>query len=418
MTHVQSGRGRLIGVVLAGLLATTLSAAPTGAATAQDRARPSKIGAEFFGMDISIGSTEAFSWPQFTPGAVRIHLAWNRVERSPGTFDWTETDAKIAIAEAHGAKPLLVIVDTPIFHTSYPAHATNASPPRLHSYGRFVRRLAARYGDRVDYQVWNEPNVPLFYTGTPAHAAKMTKIAGKSVRKFAPGATVVAPSFTVRHDTDRAWFKDYWSQRLGRKRVADFVDAANISAYPFPEKGPEQGLALAQWAQRAVAREGFDGPLWASEINYGANGLAPTPRIPARRQAAFVVQTYVLHAADGAERVYWWRWEGHQTVNTQLQDGEGGLTRAGVAYGVVKGWLLGTKPKGCSWSAGVRTCRFRARGGVDRVVVWSGSGKRRAVRAPVGAVTRTSASGAVREIGPGRFLRVGRAPVMIEVMRS
>lgn len=412
MEHHAHRIVRVICATLVALLLGSALAAPADASV-RDRVRPT-----FFGVDLTIGIGGPDAWPEIAPGAVRVGLAWTDIERERGDFQWALTDAKVAQAEENGAKPLIVFQNTPRFHALAGSDGSVASAPRLSAYDRFVRRFVSRYGIRVDYQVWNEPNVPLFYTGTPAHMGRMTRILHNAVRDLAPSATVVAPSFTVRYDTDRAWFRRYWSQRLGSKPVADFVDVANLSAYPLVEDGPEQGIALTQWVRRAVAREGFDGPLWASEINYGANGLDSTPRIPARRQVAFVVQTYVLHANVGADRVYWWQWVPHQTVNTELQDGRGNLTRAGIAYGVVKDWLVGTKPAGCTQGAGLQTCRFRARDGVDRLVVWSRSGERRPVRAPTGAVTRTSSSGVVREIEPGQFFRVGRSPVMIEVTRG
>lgn len=402
-------------VLLRLVLAVALLASAGGlpAASAAERIRP-----DFFGVDLSI--SPGMSWPQFDPGVVRVATAWSSIERTQGSYDWTQLDAKVATAEDNGAKPLLVLEGTPRFHATGAGEPTYASPPRLSAYRSFVRALVSRYRTRVDYQVWNEANVTNFFTGTPAEMARMTAALGRARKRFAPKATIAAPSFPLRGDPQyfKAWFLDYWKQRVGGRPVHRFFDVANLSAYPMPRERPEDGLELARWVQRSVKRLGFRGPVWATEINYGANGLKPTPHIRPGLQAAYVVRTYVLHAAMGADRVYWWRWENHQTVNTQLQDGTGELTRAGVAYGVVRGWLLGTKVKRCTVARnGLYTCVLKARGGVRRVVYWQRAGKVRTVTSPQRAVTRTNAAGKVRPLKPGHRFRVGASPVMVETQR-
>ena len=313
---------------------------------------------------------------------------------------------------------MLVSAGTPRFH-GLGQEPTSASPPDLRAYRSFVRALVSRYGDRVDYQVWNEPNVTIFYTGTAKHVARMTYIMNRAVRTTAPGAAVVAPSFVLRGEGNysRHWFKRYWTREIKGRPVSRLVDVASLSAYPMPEGDPEDGLAITQWARKIVARVGFRGDLWATEINYGANGLAPTALLPMRSQVSNVVRTYVLHAALGADRVFWYSWANDITVNTYLQDGHGTLTPAGTAYGVVQDWLIGMRPTGCSVTRGVTTCGFRGRG-VSREISWTRSGRIRAIRAPQGARKRESPDGRRIRIRARDLLHVGTTPIMVEVRRS
>lgn len=403
---------RVLLLLLAAVVATGVSSAP---AQAGNRVRP-----DFFGIDIAIGPQGVAAWPGFDPGVVRIAQAWRSAERSPGVYDWTHLDVKVSTAEAHGATPLIVIEGAPSFHAIGAGAPNYGSPPALPAYRSWVQALVARYGARVDYQVWNEANVPIFFTGTPAHMAAMTKILGQTARKLAPTATVVAPSFPLRGEGSafRGWFRAYWSQKIGKRPVGRFVDAASLSAYPMPDEDPEDGLELTQWARHVLHKKGFDGPLWATEINYGANGLAPTPAIPMKRQVSYVVRTYVLHTSAGADRVYWWRWEPHQTVNTRLNNGKGGLTRAGRAFGEVKDWLVGTAPKGCEVRKGLTTCKFRVRKGVHRYVSWTRAVRARTLHAPAGARTLTKPSGRTSSLKPGKGLRVGITPIMIETRKA
>jgi hypothetical protein len=390
------------------VIALLMALAPPAAA---DRISP-----DFFGVDVSIDAETV--WPEFSPGVVRIAVGWSDIETSPGKFQWASVDYKVETAEAGGARPLLVLQNTPKFHATGPYSPTSASPPDLRAYKRFVRGLVKRLGDRVDYQVWNEPSVPIFFSGEPKHMARMTKVVWRATRKLSTSA-VVAPSFPLRIPSNRRWFVKYWNQRVHGKPVRRFVDASNISAYPLPDGRPERALAISRWAQRVISDAGFKGPMWVSEINYGANGLAPTRSIKPRVQAAYVVRTYALMAAaPHIDRVYWWRWEPHQTVNTTLQNGKGRLTRAGRAYGVVRTWLLGTRPKGCKVSGNnIYRCTFNVGGGVKRYVYWKSVGKSRPVSAPAGSLSMTSTDGVASTVAAGATVRVGKVPVMIEVQR-
>lgn len=412
----RSARAAVVAVLTAAALAMPASATPFGPGRVEGPHKVAPVRPGFFGLGM-----EAYrdQWPNLDVGMVRLSSIWAAVERSRGRYDWAILDGRVARSEELGARPLLIVQATPRFYALGPQPATPGSAPDLDGYRTFVEALVARYGDRVDYQVWNEPNVEQFFTGTPAHAAEMTRILARIVRTQAPGASAVAPSFPLRGDNPafRKWFRSYLRQKVGPRAqpVTRFFDAASISAYPMPDEDPEDGLAITQYARRVLARHGFHGPLWATEINYGANGGAPTKRIPVRRQVSNVVRTYVLHATLGADRVFWYSWNPDPTVNTQLQDGNGNLTPAGDAYGVVQDWLLGTRPLGCETTEGVSTCGFRVGGGVKRYVSWTRSGRIRPLVAPKGAVSLAYPTGKTRGLKPGRKLHVGVTPVMIEV---
>lgn len=412
----RAAHAGVVAILFAVVLVAPSSATPFGPGSAEGPHKKAAVRGGFFGLGM-----EAYQdkWPTLDLGAVRLLAYWPEVEGIRGQYNWATLDARVATAEQRGARPLLTVQGTPTFHALGAGKPEPGSPPDLGAYRAFVRALVSRYGERVDYQVWNEVNVVQFFSGTPAHAAAMTRILGGVVRRQAPGSVALAPSFPLRGDNDafRTWFRSYLRQKVGprQQRVTKFFDTASISSYPMPDEDPEDGLAITQWARRTLARHGFRGPVWATEINYGANGGAPTSRIPVRRQVSYVVRTYVLHATLGADRVFWYSWYRDPTVNTHLQDGKGNLTAAGRSYGVVQDWLLGTRPVGCKTTRGVSTCGFRVGGGVKRYVSWTRSGRIRPVVAPAGAVSLTYPTGKTRGLKPGRKLHVGVTPVMIEV---
>ena len=111
------------------------------------------------------------------------------------------------------------------------------------------------------YEVWNEGNVPTFWTGTPAQLAQLTRIVWQTRQQVDPGATVVAPSFAVRLTGQRQWLFDYTSQRVGGQPVWRYYDATALSLYPkatYGDRigGPEDAMALLAQARRQLAAAG------------------------------------------------------------------------------------------------------------------------------------------------------------------
>ena len=88
--------------------------------------------------------------------------------------------------------------------------------------------------------------------------------------------------------------------------------------------------------------------MWNTEINYGLLGGDDAKQIPAARQASFVARTLLLNAASPIRRVYWYSWRMGGIANTHLvEDDRTTLTRAGRAWSVIRGWIVGTDMKSC-----------------------------------------------------------------------
>ncbi len=190
-------------------------------------------------------------------------------------------------------------------------------------YRDFVRAVMLRYrsfdGHRgiSAYQVWNEGNVSWSWTGTPQSLARITRSVWRIHQQVDPHATIVAPSFAVRLPSQRRWLSAYESQRVGGHPVRRYYDANALSLYPKVlydgrPGGPEDAMRMLALAKQRLARAGVprSKPLWASEVNYGVTGRATAAApISERRQVANVIRTYVLGAARGLSRMFWYRYD-------------------------------------------------------------------------------------------------------------
>jgi hypothetical protein len=401
-------------------VATVLAVSLLPAAGA-DAAKAPKISKAFFGMTDSdpIGP----SWPRGTVGSIRLWdsaTAWNQIETSRGHFDFSRLDAIVATARAKGARPLLVLGQTPRFWASRPtlagAYGRGAvSMPNRTAWKRYVGRVVARYGATIDYQVWNEPNVTGYWRGTQKQMAILTADASRVINGVAPAAKVVGPSMPVRLASQRTWFSRYYAQRIGSRRVASFLDVAAVNPYPALRGPgtPEAGMALLRAAKSILRARGVNKPIWNTEINYGLTGRGtPARNIPSGREAAFVSRTYILNAAARVSRVFWYGWDVQRIASVVLTGPNRSTpTAAGRAYNTTAKWLIGGRLRGCSTSAGTTTCTVGVGSRVRRIY-WNTS-RTVTVRAVPSALSRMTVSGGVARIRGGARVRVGAAPVMI-----
>jgi len=414
-------RGAIVLVIVLGLVSLVLAVgSPADAKTIRER---------FFGIHDSVVASGDI--PRVTTGAIRLWetgTSWREIERSPGSFDWTQLDAAVTNAEANGLRPLIVLGQTPRFYARNPgapgAYGRGASSmPSIRAWTRYVGRVAHRYGTAVDYQIWNEPNVIGYWTGTVEQMATLTVTASRKITAvLGRHATITGPSFPLRLNSQKAWYQEYWHQTAGGRSLASYVDVIGATLYPQEDEAPEGQLPLLRFARQALPAAGRHKPLWNMEINYGLRGGPTAKRISRAKQASYASRTLLLNANSHVGRMYWFSWNISGIANTHLRRPAGGLTRAGRAWNVTHGWLLDTVPKGCHQSVdgrlqGLWTCKLRAGADEVRRVYYKPTGD----AVPVTTVRSTRSwsdlAGHVTTRRGSFPISVGQLPVMVSSRR-
>jgi hypothetical protein len=249
-------------------------------------------------------------------------------------------------------------------------------------------------------------------------------------------ALVIAPSMVSRLDYQRKAMADYYHRRVAGRAVWRYVDAVALSLYPMPKYGgrtgvPEDAMKQLRTVRRRLHQAGVPTakPVWATEINYGLQtgdrAGTRSERISNARQAANVMRTYLLGAANGLKRVFWYRYNwnrlpsGGTMANTQLTDPDDPTspTPAGRAYARVEDWMHGR----LIGSPGHRPCATD-RHGTYTCVISDSTGSRyvywnpfraATVRLPRGVHEKQGVLGAVSPVQPRSTLKVGFKPVMV-----
>ncbi|WP_159083718.1 hypothetical protein [Nocardioides terrigena] len=366
-----------------------------------------------------------FDWttpPTFPVGSANFTTSgtyWPSVETRKGRYDWTRLDQQVAAAEGVGAQPMVLLGQTPRFHSARPGSAEYTDfMPKISAWKRYVTKVSKRYGTRVDYQIWPEPNIVQNWQGSPRQMARLTVVAAKAIRKsVGKKATVVSPAVALRLDSQRAWTVDYFKQSIGGVRVHRHLDAIAID--PFPEQAgtPEDSFAIMRGIRRQLARIGVRKPFWNNEINYGVpgGGATTTTRYPVAKQRSYVIRTYVLSAAARMQRTYWLGWFSNATMAINMADSSGRPLGPGESYAVVRSWLNKTNFKGCSTKRGLWVCKA-AKGGEVRKIYWKRRG-RATIRTPRSTIRVENQKGAVDSREGSSKIRVTSRPIMVATRR-
>ena len=71
------------------------------------------------------------------------------------------------------------------------------APPPHDLWSNYVAQVVGRYKDRVRaWEVWNEPNVPVFWTGTKEEYAALLAVTYDTIKRVDPSATVLGPTIS------------------------------------------------------------------------------------------------------------------------------------------------------------------------------------------------------------------------------
>ena len=327
-----------------------------------------------FGMDIHhIGA--GTPWPSVTAlPAWRLwdaRVTWRDLEPFPGVFNFRLLDFYVRVAQQHHTELLLTLASTPQWASLRPTEpaaggpGAAAPPARMQDWENFVTRVTTRYKGRIHaYEILNEPNLPQFFTGTVSDELAMLRDAYQIIKKIDPSAVVVSPSFT-RDGTQEL-------DQLLQMGGAQYMDAVGFHFYFFPGE-PETMQPIFDSVKGVLSAHNVNKPIWDTEIGFG-----PTQTFTdENQQAAYFARTILMHWKDHIARAYWYAWDNHRWAHLWMTEPDNKtLTKAGVAFSVLYGWISSASLTECSIrSETPNECSFTLANGKPAHILWVSSGE-------------------------------------------
>jgi len=247
--------------------------------------------------------------------SIRAAFYWREIEPRPGEFDWAETDRLVGAAVAAGLDVLPVVVRSPAWAAG--GDSREGAVPDPAAYARFCAELVARYGPGGaatfgrpirSWQVWNEPDIDRYWTGTPWPATYVTllRAARGAIKAADPGARVVAAGLTNRSWEDLA--------ALYRAGGRGLFDAAAI--HPFSRR-VSNVVKIVRLAREEMRRRGDARvPLMLTEVSWSSGkgrstfnyGWETTERGQARKVSEALSALARERVRLGIGGVWWYTW--------------------------------------------------------------------------------------------------------------
>jgi hypothetical protein len=238
---------------------------------------------------------------QSEAGWVREEFQWGLIdpnrsgEYPPGR--WKFMDTVIAEQSAQGFNIIGLLNDAP-----------GQAPPNTEGFVRFVRDAVQRYPQIQYWEVWNEPENPLYWPNPdPAAYTTLLKAVSQAIREENPQARIISAGIVPTHAEFLRGIHTH-----GGWNAFDIVGVHPYVDPYTPEqgqigKGGDVGKIL------SMVNEFGAKPVWATEYGWStghadrlAGGGAPaTPE----QQANYLVRGAALLRAAGVERVIWYKFK-------------------------------------------------------------------------------------------------------------
>jgi hypothetical protein len=316
-------------------------------------------------------------WPAVPMAEWRLwdaYVAWPNLEPVRGQWHFETLDKYMALAAGHDVGLVLPLGLSPTWASARPDEKSvyrpgfAAEPKDIEDWRIYVGTVVRHCKGKIRaYEIWNEPNLKLFWTGTVDQMLVLTREASRIVRSVDPQALVVSPSPTQERGTE--WLSEF----LG-KGGGEFVDVIGYHFYVAPQ-APEATVHLVLKVKDILARNGAAGkPIWNTETGW----FLPKPFPSEELAGAYLARAYLVNWAAGVERLYWYSWDNHGWVTLETTEKDSRtLKAAGAAYAQIFHWLEGAIMRSCVMdSQQTWTCELE-RGAESQWIVWNAAGSRK-----------------------------------------
>jgi polysaccharide biosynthesis protein PslG len=226
-------------------------------------AAPEWMSAADANRELNAVATTGASW-------LRLMIDWNKIEPTKGVYDWGYVDHWINGAAARGLRILGLIAYSAAWARP-PGTSFTHPPVDPADFRTFSMAVVNRYGDRVSHwEIWNEPNLPLFFGGLVNSGARYTellKTAYTAIKAVQPNSTVVAAGLSRLLGDDSP---PSFLQQMYAAGAKGFFDAAAAHPYVFPgglAADPEGGWSDVGRMHDVMAANGEGGKkIWMTEL--------------------------------------------------------------------------------------------------------------------------------------------------------
>ena len=227
---------------------------------------------------------------------VRIDLAWSAAETAPGRYDFGIWDRFLESFGPFGIRVLFILdYGNDLYEGGFPPSTETGRA----AFAGFAGAAARHFRGRAAWEIWNEPNLPQYWAGSPDPEAyvALARAAVAEIRRADPEAWILGPSL----GGDR--FDLPYLEATFAHGLLDVVDA--VSLHPYGASHPEAAADFYADVRRLMSRYAPRRtlPIVVSEWGYRVEGLGP------EGQADFLLRALAVNRREGIPLTIWYNWQ-------------------------------------------------------------------------------------------------------------
>jgi hypothetical protein len=311
------------------------------------------VRSEFYGIAQPQGldSGDRFGMALSKVRTDRFPLAWNQIEPSNGSFDWSQEDLFIGGLASVGIRPVPFVWGSPGWAGTGGVQRPPLSTSARANWQDFLKRAVGRYGPGGSYwgtpyhqqfgseatpwpittwQIWNEPNLTAFSPGSTykQKAQKYGQLVQSSrdaIKSKDSKAQIALAGIASQNDPNAF---NFLSSFYGVRHIKDKFDVAAV--HPYASTDAKIKTAIQKF--RAVMSNNGDKatPLWITEFAWGSG---PPDSIGINKglsgQATALTNSYKMLLANrtawNLQRVFWFLWRDPESATGCSFCGTAGL---------------------------------------------------------------------------------------------
>jgi len=272
-------------------------------------------------MELKITRLRQVGIKHLRPG---IGLSWNYVEPKKGNFNFGWSERFAEEYTRRGLMMLPVLGHTPPWARKKIEEVLHwrqgrVPPANLDDWSNYVRTVVSRFKGKVkEWEIWNEPNISVFFAGTTRDYFDILKAAYKACKTADPECRVFGCSTAGLNDKVFQWLEELF--KLG---ALDYMDGISIHPYRFRELPEEK---LADDIRKLIAlmkKYGEERDIYYTEFGWPSTedkrGFVPwfsgvTNEPSELNQAQMLVRSWVISLAEGVDKLYWYQWHAERWV--------------------------------------------------------------------------------------------------------
>ena len=269
-------------------------------------------------------------------------ICWPEIQpKNDKEFNFAKIDQAVDLAQKHDVELVINIGLSPKWgalrpndRSGYGENLTASEPKDIDDWRNYIKTLAERYKGKIKYwEIWNEPDMLMFYTGSVKKMVELTKEAYKILKAVDPDNKIISPPVTG-YLILLPWLDSFLS--AGGK---NYIDIIGTHLYVWDKTdSPETLIARIQRIKEYATRNNIsDKPVWDTECGFRMQIVTNN-----ELQSGYIARLSVIQWYYGIERIIFYSWD--NKVIIRMNDSEyNEENNVGIAFRETQNWLIGAE---------------------------------------------------------------------------